>query len=78
MEFEAITYTVPEWALPALINDDYSGLSDDDCSAIDALQSKLPLGHWSMPIDEASFYPSNDLQNLGDNCVEIDYMVRID
>ena len=33
------TYTVPAWALPALINGDYSGLSDSEEQAVQEFES---------------------------------------
>lgn len=33
------TYTIPAWALPALINGDYSGLSDSEEQAVQEFES---------------------------------------
>ena len=73
MTFETYEYTIPEWALCALINDDKSGLSDQDCLDLEEFLKTIPgKGHWSYDCDfEAYFSWSNDVNNLGGNVVDM-------
>ena len=82
--WETVEYTVPEWALSALFNGDTSGLEDEDEAAIAAfLKSEKLLeqqGHWSYDSEnnEPYFSRSNDIHNLGDNVVNIQWVYRIE
>lgn len=85
--WETIEYTVPEWALPYLFNGDASGLEDEgdeDLRAIaDFLKSENldeTKGHWSYDSEnnEAYFTRRNDITSLGDNCVDIKWVQRIE
>jgi hypothetical protein len=72
-KFEQIEYTIPEWALCALINGDDSGLSDQDCADLDAFLSTVPgKGHWGYDSESESYFSwSNDVNSLGSNVVDM-------
>jgi hypothetical protein len=67
------TYTIPEWALPALINGDYTGLSDVEECAIE----EFLTGFWDFEglvfIDgNTKFFSwSNDIDQFGAECFEV-------
>jgi hypothetical protein len=82
------TYQVPAWALPALINGDYSGLSDSEEQSIEEFASdfneacncgdELPA-HWSLaglifnPIDDAPYFSSrNAIDGLGGEVYDVE------
>lgn len=59
-------YVIGEHFLSALINDDYSGLSDDDEKALDIwLESlDLPQGHWDI-VEDSHNFSGCDITGLG-------------
>jgi len=71
---ELIDYKIPNWALCALINGDYDGLTDEDMTKIETFVSEVVakfgnanfmLGNES---DELGFCHYNDIDNLGADC----------
>ena len=73
-------YRVPAWSVVALINGDVSGMTDDDIFDIECFEdnviTKHGVGHWSYDTDEEpGIYRSNDIHNLGDNCLHVQYIV---
>lgn len=76
-----ISYTVPTWALGALINGDMSGMEESDAenlaafeerAAADAAGEGATSWHWAVPDSSESFFcHDNDVTTLGDNCIEI-------
>ncbi len=80
--WDVIEYTVPEWALSALFNGDTSGLEDEDEAAIAAFLKNEKLseqqGHWSYGSEnnEPYFSHTNDIHNLGDTVVDIQWVYR--
>lgn len=76
MTFEQFEYKIPQWAVCALINGDYSGLSDEDEENLNAFTDSLPIGgHWSISDDEPYFSWDNDVDCLGNNVYDMVYMV---
>jgi len=75
---DCITYTVPIFYLPAIINDDYSGLSDDEEKELDeflnGIYQDFGRGHWAYNNCENYFTYTNDINNLGNDCVDIQYI----
>ena len=82
------TYQVPAWALPALINGDYSGLSDSEEQSIEEFASdfneacncgdELPA-HWFLvglifnPIDDTPYFSSrNAIDGLGGEVYDVE------
>ena len=73
-------YIVPEWALPYIVNNDPSGLEDDEIEAVDNFVKNLPGGVLDTLEDEDGsiytfFSRTNDLPGkhgeLGNTCVEM-------
>ena len=84
--YDVIPYTVPEWALPYLFNGDATGLDgsesgDEDLQAIASFLKSENLdqtkGHWNYDSEkeEAYFSRRNDITNLGDNVVDIEWVI---
>lgn len=79
IQFESDTYKVPAWALSALVNNDYTGIEDDDEAYIDNLcewlDSEYGQGNWHIGTISAPYFSRADLGGiLGDVCdVEIVY-----
>jgi len=84
IEFESTTYKIPEWALPALVNSDYTALMDDDEAYVDNLfewfDSEYGQGNWHVGDTSESYFSRADFGGiLGDVCdVDIVYkMVEV-
>lgn len=77
-----VDFDVPEWAMPALINDDRSGLSDEDEAKLDEFINDVAKQYGNAHFmlgdidgeDNLGFKSSNDIDNLGSNV----YRVYID
>lgn len=71
-------YKMPTWALSYLFNGDKSALTDEEDSLLYALEMKLEHGFWAYADDEDRepyFSTSNDLDNLGGDVVDLDFIV---
>ena len=70
---EINTYTIPAWALPALINGDTSGLTGGEEYALECFINDL--GEWENLVfvdkGEPFFSWSNDVDGLGAECFEV-------
>ena len=71
-------FTIPEWAVSALINDDYTGLSDEDEAKLNKFVDNISVRygnvHFSLPKDEEmdlGFCRKNDIDSLGSNCMKL-------
>lgn len=79
IEFESTTYKIPAFALPALVNGDYTGIMDDDEALVDNLcewlDSEYGAGNWHIGTISSPYFSRADLGGvLGDVCdVEIVY-----
>lgn len=76
--FEAIDFILPDWSACALINGDFSGLNEQDKQELNTFieETVKTYGHalFSLPSDdeiEQGFKHSNDLNNLGSNCIKL-------
>ena len=77
-----VDFDVPEWAMSALINDDRSGLSDEDEAKLDEFINDVVKQYGNAHFmlgdidgeDNLGFKQSNDIDNLGSNV----YRVYID
>ena len=65
------TYRIPDYFLAALINDDYSGLSDQEEKELNTWLKNVNPGHATCPDDESFFSHNNDINNLGSNCYDV-------
>jgi hypothetical protein len=68
MEFRLSTH----W-LPALINNDYSGLTDEDCTALDSFADDCGHGYWVVPDDE-NYFGRDDVTGLMANVVDVEFV----
>lgn len=67
-------YTLPAyWAAP-LINDDFSGLEDDEIAEIEKFLHKNKLGHCLDVSDVDKFAPRNDANNLGGSVAKFTFV----
>ena len=77
--FESTTYKIPAFALPALVNGDYTGIMDDDEAYVDNLHewfdSEYGMGNWHIGTISSPYFSRADLGGvLGDVCdVEVVY-----
>lgn len=75
MENNLVDFDVPQWALSALINGDFSGLSDEDESKIMSFMERVSKEFGNAHFiyddiegkDNLGFKPYNDIDNLGSN-----------
>ena len=81
---------VPEWALPALVNGDYEGLSDEDIADVKTfernfmqggpceLANGLNVGDCCIPLEgkAPSFYPKNDINGQGADCYKFAFPAK--
>ena len=74
MEFESYFYTVSSHFLPAMVNDDYSGLSNEESRQLMKFISVLPgKGHWSIEETE-SYFGKCEVTNLASDVVNVQWM----
>ena len=74
---------LPAWSLSAIINDDYSGLEDEEENLLNTflktMNNKVEKNQYSMwsyeSENEPYFRHSNDLHNLGDTVVDIMFAI---
>ena len=72
--FHLEDYTISDHLLCALINDDWTGLDDDEEKQLRLFLTHLPSnGHWSVPDDESSFARCEVL-NLMSSCLTVQYL----
>ena len=77
MDENVYEYTVPDWALPALINDDFSGLDDEDEKKVREFikRVKMNVGNANFyggdEEDDLGFVRSTDIDNLGTNAFKV-------
>ena len=69
-------YTIASHFMPAIINDDESGLSDKESKQLDKFMKDLPVkGHWSMD-DEESHFATDAITGLKSDCVKAKLMFK--
>jgi hypothetical protein len=72
-------YIVPDWAMSALINGDYSGLSDEDEQKLEMFIKEVTSENGNANFmlgdidgkDDLGFKHSNDIDNLGSNAYKV-------
>ena len=70
-------YSVPVWAICAIEYGDLSGLEPEDVTNLDEFMDRLPKRIYGIEYgDEPSFTHSNDIHNLGDDCVSMKVFVE--
>jgi len=79
IEFEVETYKIPAFALPAIVNADYTGVLDDDEAFVDNLcewlDAEYGAGNWHIGDVSEQYFGRSDFGGLpGDVCdVEVVY-----
>ena len=79
IEFESTAYKIPSFALPALVNGDYTGIMDDDEAFVDNLcewlNEEYGVGNWHIGEVGEQYFGRADFDNMsGDVCdVEVVY-----
>jgi len=71
MAHEQTTYRIPSHYLVALINDDYTGLTDEDEKELNEWLERVQPGHATCPDGEPFFAYRNDINSLGDDCYDV-------
>jgi len=79
IEFESSTYKIPAFALPAIVNADYTGVLDDDEAFVDNLcewlDAEYGQGNWHIGDVSEQYFGRSDFGGLpGEVCdVEVVY-----
>jgi hypothetical protein len=71
---EQYTYRIPAHYICALVNDDWSGLSEEDEKELREWIEKEQPGYCTAPNDEPFFCHTNDINQLGDNCYDVIFL----
>jgi hypothetical protein len=79
MNFDYYTFNIGSHFLSAIINGDYSGLSDQEETALNRFMDNLPVknGHFDLVEDEGNFSQC-EVSGLYDDCVEVRLYFPID
>lgn len=73
-EIETIIRTVPTYAVPYLVDQDASGLSEEEIEQLDQFRTTLE-GWWPVcPEGEPFFCPSNDVTRFADDCMLLTFV----
>jgi len=79
--FEADTYKVPAFALPALVNDDYTGIMDDDEAFVDNLYEWLNgqygEGLWHIGEIGEQYFGRADFENLLGDVRDVEIVYKL-
>jgi len=69
-KFEVYDYSIGGWWLPAIINDDYTGLSDEEAAQLNDWLADQPDGCWVVDSDEAGF-TTDEVTGLKGDCYDV-------
>ena len=72
------TLTIVSAYLPALINDDYSGLSDLDCEIVEVYAKSLPNYAILDTKDRETEFAICDLCGMWGDCVQVDVYAPVE
>lgn len=76
MQFDTYTYIIGAHFLPALINGDESGFTDDESDALSGFIASLPgAGHWSCDDADSFDFARCDVTGLQSAVVVCQYFV---
>lgn len=67
---------MPEWAISTIINDDFSGVSDDEAVLIQDFLLAEKIIYFLPPTGKSFFSPHNSLTDIGDDCVDCKAVVK--
>ena len=81
IEFEVETYRIPAFALPAIVNADYTGILDDDEAFVDNLcewlDGEYGVGNWHIGDVGEHYFGRSDFGGiLGDVC-DVDVVYKL-
>jgi len=81
IEFEVETYKIPAWALSPLVNNDYTGIIDDDEAFVDNLYEWLDgeygRGLWHIGEVSEQFFGRSDFGGLSGDMCDVDIVYRV-
>lgn len=71
-----IPITIATHYLPMIVNDDYSGLDDEEEAVLDKFLAKLPPGgHWATESDDEGYFGKDAVTGLMSTVVDAKYML---
>ena len=74
-----VAYYIATENLPSLINNDQTGLTDDEENALDAFCKEVKVehgsGYWAVPYDCEGFLGIDEVTNLLANVVKVKYVL---
>ena len=76
---DLLEFTIPDWAMSAIVNDDRSGLQDEDVENLDAFENMLVKRYGNANLllgdvddkDNLGFCHDNDIDTFGSNCYKM-------
>ena len=71
---ETITYTLPEYLAPYLINGDCSHMTEEEINEINTWMQEVNPGSCVQCSEEGFFTWHNDLNSLGATCLEYTFI----
>lgn len=86
MKFEQFEYVVSEHSIPAIINGDESGLSEEDCSILDeflddawiyAKEYYPNATHYHWEVGDSVGFTRCNITELYSDCIELMMMIAI-
>ena len=81
IEFEVETYKIPEWALPALVNSDYTALMDDDEAYVDSLfewlDGEYGAGNWHIGDVGEQYFGRADFGGLAGEVCDVEVVYKL-
>ena len=72
---QSIQYLLPIYWASALINDDYSGLSDEEISVIKKFLDNTPGYPIDVDFETEGFYAYNDADTLAGDCAVYTFFI---
>ncbi len=79
MNIKTVTYNISDHYLSALINNDFSGLEEDDVKIlnefIDRGLAEYPMFYTLYPNDTETNFSRCDICNLYSNCIEVEFQI---
>ena len=77
VQIKTDTYTLPAFWAGALINGDYTGLTDAEETEIDQWLSDNVAAGWAVDVSEETFFAyRNDANNMGADCAEFTFIIN--
>jgi len=82
IEFEVETYKIPAFAMSALVNNDYTGIVDDDEAFVDNLcewlDGEYGAGNWHIgEVGEQYFSWRSDFGGVGGDVCDVEVVYKL-